>query len=231
MLQRHGSGRGEKRFVHADGHAVWTISSVSPIGVGDGSPFCFLFQIQDISNRKRMEREARRKAEDEKETRVRLEAVLSGMGEGLYQLDSSRRLVYLNPAAQDMLGYELADVRGRRMHDLIHFRLPSGEYRPAESCPLLTVIREGATHEAVEDLLRPSGRVVPHRSVLELPDHGGRTRDGAVVSFEERAPRSGSPSPMSWARSVERGGLLADLDPLLMEGPEGPANDGVRRTE
>ncbi len=48
------------------------------------------------------------------------------MSEGLYTLDPEGRLIYINRAAQDMLGWEHDELLGRVMHDVIHFRRADG---------------------------------------------------------------------------------------------------------
>ena len=47
--------RTEKRYLHADGHVVWVILSVSRARFTDGDPLRFIVQMQDISARKRSE--------------------------------------------------------------------------------------------------------------------------------------------------------------------------------
>jgi|KBSSwiStaDraftv2_1062776.scaffolds.fasta_scaffold01052_3 PAS domain S-box/diguanylate cyclase (GGDEF) domain len=45
----------EKRFVHKRGHEVWTLSSVSPVRDPETKRLRLIFQIQDITDRKRAE--------------------------------------------------------------------------------------------------------------------------------------------------------------------------------
>ena len=49
--------RFERRFVRADGHTVWALLSVSLISDAAGDPLYFIYQVQDISDRKRYESE------------------------------------------------------------------------------------------------------------------------------------------------------------------------------
>ncbi len=66
--QRHkealaGGGRSsyrmEKRYVHADGHRVWGELSVTAIAGPDGTPRCFLGQVEDLTERKLAEERLR----------------------------------------------------------------------------------------------------------------------------------------------------------------------------
>lgn len=54
----------EKRYIAADGRPVWVSLSVSLVRDADGDPLYFVDQIQDITERKRAERELARRAEE-----------------------------------------------------------------------------------------------------------------------------------------------------------------------
>jgi len=45
----------EKRYIHKSGHTVWTLLSVSPVLIPQTNSLRLIFQIQDISDRKRAE--------------------------------------------------------------------------------------------------------------------------------------------------------------------------------
>jgi diguanylate cyclase (GGDEF)-like protein/PAS domain S-box-containing protein len=53
----------EKRYLRPDSHPIWVMLSVSLVRRADGEPLYFVSQIEDISERKRAERELKRLAE------------------------------------------------------------------------------------------------------------------------------------------------------------------------
>jgi PAS domain S-box-containing protein len=50
-----------------------------------------------------------------------LRAITDNLGEGLYALDTAGCLTFMNPAAERMLGWNQAELRGKDMHATIHF--------------------------------------------------------------------------------------------------------------
>jgi signal transduction histidine kinase len=65
------------------------------------------------------------------------EAVLLGIAEGVYSVDSERRIRYLNPQAAALLGVNAPSAIGRFCGDVLHPRLENGR-RPCEDrCPIV----------------------------------------------------------------------------------------------
>jgi PAS domain S-box-containing protein len=120
-----------------------------------------------------------------KDRESRLTAILSSMGEGVYQLDTDGRLVYLNSAAEEMLGYKLENVKGQNMHELIHSREPEGAVKAGEDCPLLKVLKSGELVEIDSDaFLRADATFLPVRCSGAPMLVDGKVI-GAVVSFQD----------------------------------------------
>ncbi len=44
------------------------------------------------------------------------------MAEGVYALDGEGLLIYMNDAASKMLGWTEEELRGKRMHDTVHYQ-------------------------------------------------------------------------------------------------------------
>jgi PAS domain S-box-containing protein len=120
-----------------------------------------------------------------KDRESRLTAILSSMGEGVYQLDMDGRLVYLNSAAEELLGYKLENVKGQNMHELIHSREPQGGVKAGDDCPLLKVLKSGEIVEIDNDaFLRADATFLPVRC-CGAPMLVDGNVIGAVVSFQD----------------------------------------------
>ena len=121
---------------------------------------------------RRLEEAARRQAEEERgrresEQRSRRltefhEAVMASMGEGLFALDPEGRLTYMNPAAEQLLGWKAAELMGERVHDHIHFMHPDGAPLPVEECAILQVQERGSALRNHQDFfIRKDGTAFP----------------------------------------------------------------------
>jgi PAS domain S-box-containing protein len=65
----------------------------------------------------------------------------------------------MNPAAEELFGWTLAELRGRKMHDVTHYKHPDGSPFPAEDCSGLHVLRLGRSLTDHEDVfIRKDGK-------------------------------------------------------------------------
>ena len=80
------------------------------------------------------------------------DAVMENMGEGLYTVDSQGSVTFMNPAAEELFGWTFDELRGRNIHEAVHYKYPDGSPFPAEECRNLQVLRFGETLTAHEDV-------------------------------------------------------------------------------
>jgi PAS domain S-box-containing protein len=140
---------------------------------------CF---TRDITARTRAEAALRRTAEFD-------EAVMRGMGEGLFTLDEQGLVTSMNPAAEKMFGWTLEEMRGRKMHDVTHYKRFDGSPFPAEECPVLQVLRKGQALSNEEDkFIRKDGTFI---DVIysSSPLRDGDRITGLVVIFHDVTER------------------------------------------
>lgn len=107
------------------------------------------------------------------------------IGDGVYVLDAQGKLVYMNPAAEGMLGWKTADLRGKPMHDAVHYLTADGSRRQAAECRLLTVLTTGVVVRDDDDVfVRADGSFLPVAYTSAPLMVEGRI-EGAVLVFRD----------------------------------------------
>ncbi|MGH2351637.1 MAG: cache domain-containing protein, partial [Chloroflexota bacterium] len=117
-------------------------------------------------------------------------AITRHLGEGVYALDRSGRLTFMNPAAERMLGWAEAELLGKPMHDIIHCRrndesADTSRIAAAEDCPIVDVARRGVMVQEHDDtFVRRDGTSLPV-AYTSSPIIAGNEIVGAVVAFHD----------------------------------------------
>ncbi|MCW2995154.1 MAG: hypothetical protein JWQ18_2649 [Conexibacter sp.] len=150
-------------------------------------------------------------AEDSlRDARNHLAAVTDSMGEGLLVLDSAGRVTLMNQAAEQMLGWTLAGLRGRVMHDLVHYRRPDGSPQPAAASTILQTLELRATIRAEDEIfMRRDGTELP-TSYTAAPLVTTEGLEGCVIVFTDATERQAEQrelrrklEALSWAGRVQ----------------------------
>ncbi len=122
-------------------------------------------------------------------SRKRLEEILSLAEEGIYMLDAEGRLVFMNSAAERILGWKENELLGKRLHETIH-QSPEGkaEHTP-EDCPVLKTIISGLPYRSEDDIFwSKDGRSLSVKIVTTPVIRKGKPA-GAVAAFEDITER------------------------------------------
>jgi len=124
-----------------------------------------------------------------RESEERFRFAMNNMAEGLYTLDGSGLVTYVNPAAEKMLGWTAAELLGKKMHDVAHYKHPDGTPFPAEDCAGLKALRSGKEIKEHEDVfIRKDGKFLPVVfSATPLKQDGQST--GLVICFRDDTKR------------------------------------------
>jgi PAS domain S-box-containing protein len=124
-----------------------------------------------------------------RDSEERFRLAMNTIAAGVYTLDLDGLVTYVNPAAEALLGWTNADLLGKRMHDVAHYRYPDGNPFPASECPVLQVLQKGIELRENEDVfIRKDGRFFPVVfSASPLKKDG--TTVGIVVGFRDDTPR------------------------------------------
>lgn len=54
----------------------------------------------------------------------------------LFIIDAKGYCTFMNPAAEEMTGYEFEEVKGKSLHEMVHHSYPDGSPFPAHKCPI-----------------------------------------------------------------------------------------------
>lgn len=168
--------------IRKDGRRIDIELVFTPIGRGPDNGLYIAAFIRDITERKRLQKQAT-------DALANVELILQSTGEGMYGIDTGGICTFANVAVGDMLGYRPDDLVGHNMHALIHHTREDGSPYPIEECPIYRSFRVGrGCHVDDEVVWRRDGVPVPVRySAFPIIDHGVVT--GAVVSLADVTQR------------------------------------------
>ncbi|MFD8822288.1 PAS domain-containing protein [Streptomyces sp. NPDC059605] len=115
------------------------------------------------------------------------EMILRAVTEGVVGTDVHGRIVLVNPAAAQILGYRASRLGGRELHSLaLHSRADGGPF-PYDESPLADTLRSGRKHRVRgQALWTKEGTRVPV-DITTAPVRDGGQLVGAVMTFTDRS--------------------------------------------
>ncbi|WP_412478189.1 PAS domain S-box protein [Azonexus sp. IMCC34839] len=115
--------------------------------------------------------------------------LLHSVAEGVFGVDNSGKVSFINPAALDKLGYADGDLLGQSMHQLTHYAHPDGRHFPEEECPTHLTLEDGRPRHVPDDCFwRKDGTSFPVSYYTARIQEAGEVV-GAVVVFEDISER------------------------------------------
>lgn len=178
-LQRDGVVRNYEFLLRRkDGEIIVVMENARAVRDANGKVVSYEGTLTDITDRKKAEMAVF----EEKE---RAEVTLQSIADAVITTDAAGRVSYLNPAAEDLIGWELRAVRACPVDTV--FRIVNRETGSPMENPLARCLREGRalgmSDEAV--LLNRAGHeVAVHESASPIRDRDGRII-GAVMVFRD----------------------------------------------
>ncbi|MEU1467225.1 PAS domain-containing protein [Streptomyces sp. NPDC005761] len=163
-----------------DGQAAYTDVQSSYGGSYTGDELLMLV-VRDLSGTVDTEAEL---ARSQRQT----EMILRAASEGVVGTDTDGRVVLVNPAAAQILGFRATDLGGQELHPLILHSRAEGEPFPYEESPLADTLKSGRKHRVRGQVLwSKSGAQVPV-DLTTAPVRDGDQLVGAVMTFTDRRP-------------------------------------------
>ncbi|MEO8425956.1 MAG: PAS domain S-box protein [Verrucomicrobiota bacterium] len=172
-----------------DGSTLDVSLTVSPIKDDSGKIIGASKIARDISARKRAEEALRANEAHIRHLFDYSQAVTNNLAEGLYTVDASGLVTYMNPAAESLFGWTHSELLGRKMHETIHYKHPDGTPFPACDCAGLQVLQHGISLREHEDVfIRKDGSFFPVVFSAAPLTADGQTV-GVVVAFRDDTQR------------------------------------------
>jgi two-component system, sensor histidine kinase PdtaS len=173
------------RMRRYDGVWRWMLNSGKPRFSLNGEFTGYTGSCIDITERFEAEEEARR------QFRL-MQTITDNAAEGLFLMDSRRRISFVNPAAERMFDWKADELIGEILHDKLHYQRPDGQPFSIQECPLGQVFVTGQTLREHEDVFfRRDGTAVDVQCSIAPIQSDGRV-DGAVlvvhdITYRKRA--------------------------------------------
>jgi len=122
--------------------------------------------------------------------------ILNAIGEGVYGVDLQGNATFINPAGAQMIGWDVQELIGKSMHQVLHHSRPDRSPYPREECPIYAAFQDGIVHRASEEFFwRKDGTCFPVEYIsTPMRDEQGYLI-GAVVAFRDITQRK-------WAEAV-----------------------------
>lgn len=130
-----------------------------------------------------VELEAARRQADAQARKTEL--ILNSAGEGIFGLDLQGYGIFVNPAAENMLGFASQELIGQQINVLTrHGQAPKGP-DDLDPCPIYQTLQDGQSHETAETVFwRKDGAPFPV-SYTSTPIYESGKLAGAVVTFSD----------------------------------------------
>jgi two-component system NtrC family sensor kinase len=154
----------------------------SPLHDPDGKLIGGIKVVVDVT-------EKRLAAEALERLSIQNQLLLNSAGEGILGLDLEGKHTFVNPAAANMLGYEIEEMVGKFSHLMWHHTRADGSPYPLEDCPVYAVFKDGQIrHHEDEVFWRKDGTSFPVEYIT-TPIHEKGKISGAVVTFMDISER------------------------------------------
>ena len=163
------------------GQAYWVAATIVPFLDANGLPKEYISVRTDITKRKKLEQELAHE-------RSFLESITANLGKGVMVLDREERCTFLNPEAERLLGWTLAQLKGQPLHGQMYFCAGQAEGDDAPACPvcLCYALQECVSFDMQDDLVlvhKERGSFPAAMTVSPLFEDGVLT--GCVAVFQD----------------------------------------------
>lgn len=163
-----------------NGDLYWESATIAPITDEAGKITHYVAVKQDITDQ--LIREDLLKKSEKK-----LRDITSSLGEGVYVVDESGAVSFMNPEAESLLGWTREELSDKNIHDVIHYRKPDGTPLLLDDCHMHTVTKTGERYVSHDEIfIRKDGTSFPV-SVISAPVIENNKVIASVIAFRNIA--------------------------------------------
>lgn len=173
-----GRGLDERWHLKKGDVRFWASGEMMPLKDVDGTVIGYLKILRD--------RTAQRETELalERQTAL-LQTVTDYVSEAVFRLDPDGTILFANPAAEQLFGWDATDILGRNFHDTLHHHHDDGRPFPPEACVFVRALRDGRQLLAEEAVFfRKNGSPVPI-ACTSVPFRMEECVTGAVITVTD----------------------------------------------
>lgn len=145
------------------------------------------------------------------------EMILRAAAEGVVGTDTDGRVVLVNPAAAQILGYRATDLGNRELHGLVQHSRADGSPFPFEESPLADTLRSGRKHRVRGQVLWNKAGQPVAVDLTTSPVRDGELLVGAVMTFTDRRSHDALAARHAQLLSVLEDSLRGPLEELRGE--------------
>ncbi len=144
----------EFRISRKNGEVRWCFSNGSPYYREDGSFGGYAGSISDTTERKAAEQKL-----DSQNTLIN--TITNNTQQALFLMNDRQVCTYMNPAAEQMTGFKMEEVRDKPLHYYVHHTHPDGSHFPIEDCAIDRALPTKAQTKGEEVFIHRDGRFYP----------------------------------------------------------------------
>ena len=138
--------------------------------------------------------------------------LLESAAEGIFGLDREGAIIFINPAAERIVGWKSGELLGRSQHALTHHTRIDGTPNPQEYCGICMTASTGRGYASPDDIFwRPDGTSFPVE-YQSTPIREGGAVVGAVVTFRDVSARRRANSELVRAKEEAEAANAAKSD-------------------
>jgi len=150
----------------------------------------------------------RKQAEEAlKSSEGKLHSITSHLAEGIYLLDEMGQITFMNPEAEHLFGWTMAELNEKGPHNLVHFQKPDGTPLSPSECKMHNVIKTKERYFSTDEVfVRKDGTVFPISVIAAPVIENGNIR-ASVTAFRDITEQKQT--------EKEKGKLILDLQEAL----------------